>query len=89
MPPEIVEASYVEELAWRAVRFTTIPANLAMVANDLRHGFRQFRDRDILTGPDIDRLFVIVVVQQEVARICQVVDVHELPPGSSSSPAGD
>jgi hypothetical protein len=73
-----VETSYVEELPWRAVRFICIPAGFAVPADDLCHAFRKFRDRKVLAG--IHRSFIVVAVQQELARVCQVVAVHELPP---------
>ena len=87
VPSEVVEALNVEKLLIRSVRSAGIPASLASITNDVGDNMRQFGDGEVFAGSDIDRPDVVVTVQQKVARTGEVIDVQELPSGSSGSPA--
>lgn len=80
-PPETGEVPDVEQFAWRPVRPGCIPPNLPVVTDGLGDDVCDLRDRDIGTRPHIDRAIAVVVIQQEMARLCGVVDMQEVARG--------
>src|SRR5271166_6174692 len=86
-PAEFGEPLHVKKPAGRAVRLAGIPANIAAVTDYARDEVGQFGDCELFAAAHVDRSFVVVVVQQEVAGVGEIVDVQELPPGLPGSPA--
>ena len=86
-PAETFSLRHIQQLPGRTIRAARVPPDLALVADNPSHQFRQPPDRDLLARAGIHRLVTAVVVHQENAEVGKVVHIEELAQRRTVAPA--
>ncbi len=88
-PSESGDLGNVEDLAGGAVRLGVVELDRAPVTDRPRDDLGDLADGDVAARSYVDRLRLVVVLEQEQARSGQVVHVQELTAGGAGAPHRD